>query len=260
MTIIEAHKRSELGRTLQGAILGRTPTEPTSLLEESQRDFIFAEVWSRPGLDLRSRYMIGMAGATICGGDEDELDGYIHGALTGGHVTLAELREAALHLAVYAGWARGRFFDQAITRVERALNLPPVQLGPIQSAPWDETIRSEEGAKEFDHVMMSPGAPPSTPYRAAVRDFVFAEMWSRPGLDQRSRRWITLVGVAASDTDVPIQSHIHAAMASGNCSPDEMQEFVLQYGVHAGWPKASIIQTTVLKMIERVAAGLPYYS
>ena len=32
----------------------------------------------------------------------------------------------------------------------------------------------------------------------AINNFVFGEMWGREGLDQRSRRWLTLVGVAES--------------------------------------------------------------
>lgn len=259
MTILlDAAERSAKGLALQSEVLDRAPAIPVTLLDESWRDFIFAEVWSRTGLDRRSRYLIGMAGAAICGGDRDELDGYVQGAIGSKTITVSELREAALHLAVYGGWARGRMLDASVSRAVQVMNLVPSRTAPIQSVPWDPQVRSQTGADEFDTVMKCPGAPPSTPYRAAVRDFVFAEMWRRPGLDQRSRRWITLVGVAASDTQVPIRSHIHAALASGNCSADEMHEFVLQYGVHAGWPKASIIQTVLLEMIERVAAGLPY--
>jgi 4-carboxymuconolactone decarboxylase len=49
-------------------------------------------------------------------------------------------------------------------------------------------------------------------------------------------------------------------MASGNCQPDEMQEFVLAYGIHAGWPKASVIQGVVTEMIGKIAKGLPWNS
>jgi 4-carboxymuconolactone decarboxylase len=37
-----------------------------------------------------------------------------------------------------------------------------------------------------------------------------------------------------------------------------MQEFVLQYAVDGGWPKASVMQAAVLEMAERVTKGLPY--
>jgi len=69
---------------------------------------------------------------------------------------------------------------------------------------------------------------------------------------------VTLVGVADSASSVPIRSHTYAAMASGNASVAEMHEFVLQYAIHGGWPKASVMQTAVLEMGERVTKGLPF--
>jgi len=83
-------------------------------------------------------------------------------------------------------------------------------------------------------------------------------MWMRPALDQRARRWITLVGVADSSASTPIRTHTYAAMASGNASISEMQEFVLQYAIHGGWPKASVMQAAVIEMGKLVAKGLPY--
>ena len=40
-------------------------------------------------------------------GEGERIDDYVHGALVGGTLSLTELREAALHLAVYGGWSRG---------------------------------------------------------------------------------------------------------------------------------------------------------
>lgn len=37
-----------------------------------------------------------------------------------------------------------------------------------------------------------------------------------------------------------------------------MNEFVLQYAIHGGWPRASVMQSVVLEMGERVMKGLPY--
>ena len=42
-------------------VLQRNPAEPTTPYEASWRDFIFAEVWTRPGLDPRSRFLISAA-------------------------------------------------------------------------------------------------------------------------------------------------------------------------------------------------------
>lgn len=257
MDLLDPKDRAARGSDVGRQVTGRAIDEPATPYEESWRDFLFAEVWSRPGLDRRSRFLIAIAGSALSSGG-DHLDDYIRGALTSDALTLAELREAALHLSVYGGWGRGGEVDRAISRVAQEYGLPPVTSAPIRAAPWDPQVRSEEGAQEFIKVMTFEGGPPATPYLEAIRNFVFGEMWCRSGLDQRARRWMTLVGVCESGAETPIKSHIHAAMASGNCAPDEVQEFVLQYAVHAGWPKASVIQGIVFEMSKKVAAGLPW--
>jgi 4-carboxymuconolactone decarboxylase len=93
---------------------------------------------------------------------------------------------------------------------------------------------------------------------AGILNFIFGEMWCRRGLDERSRRWITLVAVADSRCEIPIKSHFHSAMTSGNCKPSEIHEFVLQYAIHAGWPRGSEVQGVVFEMVQKFEAGLPW--
>ena len=259
MTLLDPGERTARGSATQAEVTGQPAPAPTTLLEESWRDYIFAEVWTRPGLDRRSRRLIAMACAAGSPGPTDALDGYVRGALVDGTLTLAELREAALHLAVYSGWSRGGALDQAISRVAGELGLPPAKLPPIRGEAWDAKERLAEGDRNFTKVMTFGGPPPITAYfEAGILNFVFGEMWARPGLDERSRRWITLVGVCDGGADTPIRSHIHAAMASGNCKVEELHEFVLQYAVHSGWPRASFVQGAVFAMAKKVAEGLPY--
>jgi 4-carboxymuconolactone decarboxylase len=259
MALQDPAQRTRQGAQLQSELLGVPAREPATLLEASWRDFIFAEVWSRPGLDPRARFLISLAGSACEGSAPDVIAGYARGALSSGALTLAELREAALHLAVYAGWSRGTVLDTAITRAADELGLPPTGIPPIRGESWDPQQRLSDGAANFTDTMLFPSPPPVTPYfEGGILNFVFGEMWMRPGLDQRSRRWVTMVGVADSASSIPIRSHTYAAMASGNASMDEMQEFVLQYAIHGGWPKASVMQGVVFEMGKRIAAGLPF--
>src|SRR5579863_1430298 len=259
MTLLDPAERQRQGRETQATLLAAPASEPATLFESSWRDFIFAEVWNRPGLDRRSRFLIAIAGAACTMGPTDILDGYLRGSLSLGDLTLVELGEAALHLATYASWSRGAYLDAAIKRVAAALGLELPAFVPLRSQPWDPAQRLADGAWGFDHVMTYPGPPPVTPYfEGGILNFVFGEMWVRPGLDQRSRRWITLVAVAESSSDVPINSHIYSAMASGNATVDEMQEFVLQYAIHGGWPRASVIQAAVFAQGKKIAAGEPF--
>jgi 4-carboxymuconolactone decarboxylase len=258
VSLLDPKERTTRGLRQQSELLGKPAPEPSSLFETSWRDYVFAEVWTRPGLDRRSRFLIAIASAANGATPSDILDGYIRGGLALNELTLAELREAALHHAVYAGWSRGATLDQAITRVANALGLPSAPFAPIRAEPWDPKARHSEGAANFKSVMTFGGPPPVTAYfDGGILNFVFGEMWRRPGLDERARRWITLVGVADSSSDTPIATHVYAAMASGNATLEEMNEFVLQYAIHSGWPRASVIQGVVLEMADRIKKGLP---
>ncbi len=258
MTMLDPKDRSALGAQLQAELTGAPEHAAETLMQQSWRDFVYAEVWSRAGLDRRSRFLIALAGAA-CVAHAHALSAYTRGALTTGAITLGELREAALHVAVYCGWSAGSLFDAEVSKVADDLGLPPADAPPICAALWDPVERSEHGAASFDNVMKFGGPPPVTPYfEAGIRSFVFGEMWCREGLDQRSRRWLTLVGVCESCAETPINSHIYSAMISGNCTVDELNEFVLQYAIHAGWPRGSRIQGAVFAMAKNVAAGLSW--
>ncbi|HTH27784.1 MAG TPA: carboxymuconolactone decarboxylase family protein [Sphingobium sp.] len=261
MDLLDPAERTARGAVTQAEITGRPAPEPGSVFEASWRDYIFAEIWNRPGLERRARFLIAISGAAMAHASDQVMDGYVRGALKTGELSLAELREAALHTAVYGGWPTGELVDKAIDRVSEELGLPPYDFPPLRGEPWDAHQRYKDGQAEFHHVMTFAGPQPIEPYHeGGILNFVFAEMWPRRILDQRSRRWITLVGVCEAGVVVPIDSHIHAAMASGNCSPEEMREFVLQYAVHAGWPKASNLTNVVAVMARKVAAGLPFHA
>lgn len=259
MSLLDAAERTRIGVQQQTEICGAPVGEPRTVLDASWRDYIFAEVWTRPGLDRRSRFIISISGAAGEGGRPDVLDAYVRGALTLKELTLAELRESALHFAVYGGWSGGVAMDAAITRVASELELQEPGFEPIRASVWDPQQRLAEGAANFTSVMTFRAPSPGVAYlEGGILNFVFGEMWMRPGLDQRTRRWITLVGVANSASTTPIRSHTYAAMASGNATVQEMHEFVLQYAIHGGWPRASVMQAAVFEMGPRVTKGLPF--
>jgi 4-carboxymuconolactone decarboxylase len=257
--LLSIEERSARGAALQAEVNGTPQPAPATPVDESIRDFVYAEVWSRSGLDRRSRYLISIAGAVMSAAPQAMLDGYVRGALKGGELSLAELREAALHMSVYAGWPRGMEIDAAASRAQQALGLPAADCPPIRAEDWDPEERTAKGMQEFVNPMTVPGGPSSNPFQEAINNFVFGEMWHRSGLDERSRRWMTLVAVANSAAEVPIKSHFYAGMKSGNCTREEMLEFSLQYGIHAGWPRASLVNGIILDMAKKIEAGQQWY-
>jgi 4-carboxymuconolactone decarboxylase len=91
-----------------------------------------------------------------------------------------------------------------------------------------------------------------TPFDRATLDFVFGEVWPRPGLSRRDRRLVTLACVAAADAPQPIDDHVYAALNCGDLTLEEMLEFVLQFAVYCGWPKASHVEGVIRRQWARI--------
>ena len=69
-------------------------------------------------------------------------------------------------------------------------------------------------------------------------EFPFGDIYSRPGLDLKSREIATVAALTAMGHCAPqLKVHIHAALNVG-CTPDEVKETVLQMAVYAGFPAA----------------------
>ena len=66
-------------------------------------EFPFGDIYSRPGLDLKSREMAVVAALTALGNAAPQLRVHIHGALNVG-VTREEVVEIIMMMAVYAGF------------------------------------------------------------------------------------------------------------------------------------------------------------
>jgi 4-carboxymuconolactone decarboxylase len=110
----------------------------------------------------------------------------------------------------------------------------------------------DTAAEIFRDVMTFDPSTELTPLEQATLDFVFGQVWSRPGLTRRERRWVTLACVAAADTPQPMADHTYAAMNSGDCTIDEMFEFVLHFAVYCGWPKGSHVEGIIRQQWSRI--------
>ena len=63
-------------------------------------------------------------------------------------------------------------------------------------------------------------------------------VWSRPGLDRRTRSCITVAMLAAQGSEDELTLHLRAALRNG-VSVDELKEVLLQVAVYAGVPRAN---------------------
>nr|WP_042196494.1 4-carboxymuconolactone decarboxylase [Kibdelosporangium sp. MJ126-NF4] len=77
----------------------------------------------------------------------------------------------------------------------------------------------------------------------------WGDIWSRPGLDRRSRSLITLALLAALQHEDELAMHVRAALRNG-VTKEEISEVLLQVGLYAGVPTAN----RALAIAQRVLA------
>jgi 4-carboxymuconolactone decarboxylase len=237
------------------------PQDDSPAIANGLIDFVFAEIWSRPGLSRRDRRFVTLA--CVAAADADQpLEDHVYAALASGDVTITEMRETVLHFAVYAGWPKASRFNGVVDALwarvcaERGQHVPPPEpLLPLPTAS-DPEARLRGGEATFMEVNCLPGAPPrDNPYSGAgILNFVFGEMWVRPGLGMKERRLITVACVAFQDAPTPIRSHVYAALKSGDISAEEMDEVALHFAAYYGWPKASFLNEVITETKRTLAA------
>ncbi len=174
---------------------------------------------------------------------------------------ITEMRETVLHFAVYSGWPKASRFNMAVDEQwdrihrERGQTVPPPEpLLPL-ATPSDPEERLAVGEQSFRDVNCMPFAPiRDNPYSGAgILNFVFGEMWLRPGLGMKERRLVTVACVAFQDAPYPIMSHVYAALKSRDVSFDEMDELALHFAAYYGWAKASHLNYAIGEQKQRVA-------
>ena len=71
-----------------------------------------------------------------------------------------------------------------------------------------------------------------------VIEFGFGDVYSRPGLDLRTRELVTVAGLAALGHAQPqLKVHVNGALNVG-CTPAEIVEVIIQMALYAGFPAA----------------------
>ncbi len=82
----------------------------------------------------------------------------------------------------------------------------------------------------------------TTGFTADFQDFItryaWGEIWTRPGLDRRTRSCITLTALVALGHLDELEMHVRAALRNG-LTVDEIKEVLLQCAIYCGVPAAN---------------------
>jgi 4-carboxymuconolactone decarboxylase len=83
----------------------------------------------------------------------------------------------------------------------------------------------------------------TTPLTAEFQDlltrYAWGEIWTRPGLDERSRRILVLGTLVALGRLDEFRMHARAALENGGFSENDLKEIVLQQAIYCGVPAAN---------------------
>jgi 4-carboxymuconolactone decarboxylase len=92
-----------------------------------------------------------------------------------------------------------------------------------------------------------------TPFTAPFQEFItrtaWGDVWSRPGLDRRTRSCVTLAAVTALRAEGEIAFHVRGALRNG-LTPDEIREILLHTAVYAGIPAAHAAFTVASRVLQ----------
>ena len=88
-------------------------------------------------------------------------------------------------------------------------------------------------------------------FQELITQYAWGSIWTRPGLDRRSRSLITLTALVARGHHEELAMHVRAALTNG-LSRDEIKELLLQCAIYCGVPDAN----TAFRIAQRVFADL----
>lgn len=99
-----------------------------------------------------------------------------------------------------------------------------------------------------------------TEFTAGFQDFItryaWGEIWTRPGLDRRTRSCITLAMMVSLGHLDELRLHIRAAVTNG-LSPDEIAEVLLQTAVYCGVPAANSAFAIAQETLREIGTDVP---
>ena len=98
----------------------------------------------------------------------------------------------------------------------------------------------------------------TTPFTADFQDLItryaWGEIWSRPGLDRRTRSCMTLTALVALNRLDELALHVRAALRNG-LTPDEIKEVLMHSAVYCGVPAANAAFAVAQRTLDEAAEG-----
>jgi 4-carboxymuconolactone decarboxylase len=89
-------------------------------------------------------------------------------------------------------------------------------------------------------------------FQSFITRYAWGEIWTRPGLDRKTRSCITLTALVALNRPEELEMHLRAALRNG-VTPEEIREVLLHCAVYCGVPAANGAFAIARRVLEESA-------
>ncbi|NDK90294.1 4-carboxymuconolactone decarboxylase [Gordonia desulfuricans] len=91
-------------------------------------------------------------------------------------------------------------------------------------------------------------------FQELITEYAWGSIWTRPGLDRRSRSMITLTALIARGHHEELGMHVRAALRNG-LTREEITEVLLQSAIYCGVPDANSAFRVASRVFAEIDAG-----
>jgi 3-oxoadipate enol-lactonase/4-carboxymuconolactone decarboxylase len=128
--------------------------------------------------------------------------------------------------------------DSFSRHAEMMFSVADAHRGRSGRHPGGEAMRRRIlGNDHVDRAIRS-ATPLTEEFQDLITRYVWGEIWTRPGLDERSRRVLVLGTMVALGRWEEFALHVRAAVTEGGFTADDVKEIILQQAVYCGVPAA----------------------
>ena len=120
----------------------------------------------------------------------------------------------------------------------------------------DEGMRTRREVLGDDHVdrAIARTTDFTRDFQDLITRYAWGEIWTRPGLDRRTRSCITLTALIALGRDEELALHVRAALRNG-LSADEIKEVLLHAAIYCGVPAANTAFAVAQRVLDETHAA-----
>jgi 4-carboxymuconolactone decarboxylase len=113
-------------------------------------------------------------------------------------------------------------------------------------------IRREVHGDEYVDAAIERTTDFTRDFQDLLTRYAWGEIWTRPGLDRRTRSCLTIVALVATGRNEELELHVRSALRNG-VTPDELKEVLLHCAVYCGIPAANTAFAIAQRVLDQTA-------